>query len=248
MTKKFLNIRPSIKSVAAIALLLLIALALRDQVQNISQWFSDREAIVSSIEQMGIWAPIVFFILVILQVFVAIIPGHALILAGAYSFGFWPSFLLTTFSTVLGSQIAFYIGRKWGRSVVYKLADGKTIQRWDKMANKQGAIFFFFTFVLPIFPSDLMTYVAGLGTISAKRFLAANISGRVVIAGFITLIGAQGLQMSPVFWVVSGLGLTAMLLGWKIYSRKHSLRNSPEKNSATNEGHHFHLKEGIKCA
>ena len=53
-------------------------------------------------------------------------------------------------------------------------------------------IFYFFAFVLPIFPSDLMCYVAGLATISPKHFLIANILGRTCCAVFVTLIGIYG--------------------------------------------------------
>jgi uncharacterized membrane protein YdjX (TVP38/TMEM64 family) len=218
------------------------------RLQNLYEWFSDREAIVGSIEQLGIWGPVVLFLLLVLQVFLAIIPGHALMLAGSYSFGFWPSFLITAASTVLGSQIAFMIGRRWGRSIVNGMADGEVIQRWDKLAKGQGAMFFFFSFVLPIFPSDLMTYVAGLGTISAKRFLVANISGRIVVAGFITLIGAQGFQMPAIFWAAAVLGMSGLFIGWHRYASIHAINLSKKNKIPTSEGQQVLLTGRTKCA
>lgn len=247
MKQQIQRIRSKSKWLILLAILIVLAWIFRYQLQNISHWFSDREAIISSIGKLGIWGPIVLFVLLVLQVFLAIIPGHALMVAGSYSFGFWLSFLITTVSTVLGSQIAFLIGRKWGRSAVHKLADTKLIQRWDRLASGQGALFFFFSFVLPIFPSDLMTYVAGLGTISAKRFLLANISGRLLVAGFITFIGAQGLHMSPAFWAAAAFGMAALFFAWKFYSRKHSIRAFNCQKSAGNDKVQFSRKERSKC-
>lgn len=235
------------KLLAALATLIAIVWIFRYQLQYIYYWFSDREAITSSIGQLGIWGPIVLFVLLILQVFLAMIPGHALMVAGSYAFGFWPSFFITVVSTVLGSQVAFMIGRKWGRSMVYKLADTKLIQRWDRLANGQGAMFFFFSFVLPIFPSDLMTYVAGLGTISAKRFFIANIFGRSVVAGFITLIGAQGFNMPLSFWAAAVLGIAALFVGWRIYSRKHGIQRFSSQKFGRNEKVRYSLEEDSKC-
>lgn len=197
----------------------------RSQFGGFSEWITDREAIITSIEQLGIWGPIVLFALLVLQVFFALIPGHALMVAGSFAFGFWPSFFITIVATVFGSQIAFWAARRWGRSTVYQLADRNIIERWDRLADKQGAMFYFFSFVLPIFPSDLMTYVAGLGTISPKRFFIANICGRSIVAGFITLLGARNFNLPLIFWVAAGLGMGILFIGWKAYAKGQKIRS-----------------------
>jgi uncharacterized membrane protein YdjX (TVP38/TMEM64 family) len=94
-----------------------------------SYWIGDRGAITANIIRLGIWGPLVLFALLVLQVFMALIPGHLLMLAGSYAYGFWLSFLITLSSTVLGSQIAFAIARRWGRMEVYRLAGEGIIQR-----------------------------------------------------------------------------------------------------------------------
>jgi uncharacterized membrane protein YdjX (TVP38/TMEM64 family) len=193
---------------------------LRLPVYHFMTWVSDRQAVAAYIQQVGMWGPLALFALLVLQVFLAVIPGHALILAGGYVYGFTPGMLITLSSTVLGSQIAFLISRRFGRAVVYRLADPDHIHRWDRLANRQGTLFYFFTFVLPIFPSDLMCYVAGLGTISSLRFLIANVLGRGVCAAFITLIGSNGLQMPVVFWVSAVLGLAILYAAWRVYRHR----------------------------
>ena len=191
---------------------------LREPFSGFLAWVNDRQAITASIQQYGIWGQVGLFILLVLQVFVAVIPGHALILAGSYAYGFTTGLLITLASTVLSSQVAFTISRRYGRQVVYRLANPEVICRWDKLAAGQGALFFFFSFVLPIFPGDLMCYVAGLGNISPRRFFAANFMGRLVCAGFITLLGSNGLRMPPAFWAAAILCAGGLYLGWLAYN------------------------------
>jgi uncharacterized membrane protein YdjX (TVP38/TMEM64 family) len=92
------------------------------------------------------------------------------------------------------------------------------------MARNQGTLFYFFAFVLPIFPSDLMCYVAGLGRISARRFLVANILGRSVVAISITVIGMYGLNPPLAFWLVFMGGLLALFAGWVIFKKHKGMR------------------------
>jgi len=131
--------------------------------------------------------------------------------------------LVTLVSTILGSQIAFLIARRYGRSLIYQLASPQVINRWDRVAHHQGILFFYFSFVLPIFPSDLMCYVAGLCTISPRRFFVANLMGRTCCAVFITLIGIYGMNPPIQFWLVSLTSLAALFLGWAIFKRSKNL-------------------------
>lgn len=192
---------------------------LRSPLYAFAAWVGDRQAVTDTIHQFGAWGPVALFVLLVLQVFLAVIPGHALMLAGGYVYGFALSLAITLTSTVLGSQIAFSIARRFGRRLIYRLASPQVIERWDRLAANQGGLFYFFAFVLPIFPSDLMCYVAGLGTVSPRRFFLANVLGRLVCATFITLVGSHGLQMPVIFWVAVILVLIAIYEGWRLYSR-----------------------------
>jgi uncharacterized membrane protein YdjX (TVP38/TMEM64 family) len=192
---------------------------LRAPLADALAWVGDREALTASFDHLGYWGSGVLFLLLVLQVFVAVIPGHALIFAGGYVYGFAASFAITWASTVLGSQIAFLIARKAGRPVVNRLASPVVIGRWDRLAKHQGLVFYLFAFILPIFPSDLMCYVAGLGTISPRRFFIANLLGRMVVAGFITLLGATGLHLPLIFWVIVGSGFCTLCIAWAFYKR-----------------------------
>ena len=104
------------------------------------------------------------------------------------------------------------------RTLVDRLAPRQIVDYWKEMAENQGIMFFFFSFVLPIFPNDLMSFVAALGKISPKKFLVANILGRLPCAILITLIGSHGFEMPLYFWFLSILSLIGICLVGKLIS------------------------------
>lgn len=205
----------------------------RQPISNLLHIIGDQEAVSAYLQSYGAWGPIVLFILMVAQVFVAVIPGHALMVTAGYAYGMTGLFVIIA-STILGSQIAFFIARNYGRNLIFKLASPQIIERWDGMARNQGTMFYFFSFVLPIFPSDLMCYVAGLGKISARRFLVANILGRSVVAISITIIGMYGLHPPLAFWLVFLGGMLALFAGWFIFKRRKGMKlNQPHACQAS---------------
>ncbi len=215
-TKKFL----------ALTALLSLVIYYRQPLTELISVISDQQAVSEYLKSFGVLGPIVLFVLMIAQVFVAVIPGHALMVTAGYVYGKL-GLLIVIASTVIGSQVAFMIARWYGRNLINKLASPKIIERWNNAAQHQGIIFYFFAFVLPIFPSDLMCYVAGLATISPKRFLIANILGRTVCAVFVTLIGIYGMHPPVEFWIIAALGISTFFTGWVIYKKTSALQIEP---------------------
>lgn len=204
---------------------LVVAYLFRGQLSGLLILIQDQEAVSTRLRDYGALGPAILFLLLIAQVFIAIIPGHVLMVTGGYIYGLLGT-VITITSTVFGSQIAFYIARRYGRSLVYRIASGRIIERWNSTARYQGTLFYFFSFVLPIFPSDLMCYVAGLSTISARRFFIANLLGRTCCAVFVTLIGIYGMQPPPQFWLLALIGMVVLFLGWIIFKKFSTVMNS----------------------
>ena len=222
MDTRIAFIKRNAKTITFSAILTAILWVYRHPMAELFQIIQDQEAVSTYLQGYGSLGPIILFGLLIAQVFIAIIPGHALMVTAGYAYGIWGLFVTLT-STILGSQIAFLIAHKYGRSLIYRLASPELIERWDKVARHQGIIFYFFSFVLPVFLSDLMCYVAGLGTISPKRFFIANFMGRTCCAVFITLIGIYGMHPPIQFWIISLSIIATFFLGWGIYKRSCNL-------------------------
>ena len=211
------------KNIFLVVALLAVFVFYHQPISNLLHIIGDQEAVSAYLQGYGVWGPAILFLLMVAQVFVAIIPGHALMVTAGYVYG-TTGLAVIILSTILGSQIAFFIARQYGRSLIYKLASKKIIERWDGMARNQGILFYFFSFVLPIFPSDLMCYIAGLGKIAPRHFLLANILGRTVVAISITVIGIYGMHPPVWFWVIAVFGVAGLFSSWMIYKKQNSLQ------------------------
>ena len=206
------------KNILIAIVLLSLAVIYRQPLADYLRVITDQQAVSAYLQSYGPLGPIVLFLLLVAQVFVAVVPGHALMVTAGYVYG-TVGLCVVIASTIVGSQIAFLIARRFGRDFIYKVASPEIIQRWDGIAKHQGILFYFFSFVLPIFPSDLMCYVAGLSTISARRFLIANILGRTCCAVFVTLIGIYGMHPPVWFWIVAIVAISSFFGGWAIYKK-----------------------------
>ena len=192
----------------------------REPVAALWQWFSDRDAVLTSIDQIGIWGPVVLFILFVLQVFLAFIPGQALMVASGFLYGFWGGFLLSWLSLVAGGELAFVLARCYGRSFAEKWISPKALAHWDRAAQGQGVSFFTISLVMPLMPNDAMCYVAGLGSISHRRFSTANFLGRGIACVFTSAAGAFGANIPWQVWAAMIVILLVGSVAWFI-SKNH---------------------------
>ncbi len=183
--------------------------------QSLSEWLtvlSDQEFVSNYVQSYGALAPLVLAFLQVLQVIVAFIPGHVFVIAGGYIYGFPLGLLFNILCVVSASQLGFLLARWAGRPIVHRLAPKETIEKWETIAEKQGFLFFTIAFVLPVFPTDIMNFVAGLTGISPRKFLAANFLGRFPSVLLLTLIGSHGLELSNTVWVLLAFLVTAVYI------------------------------------
>ncbi len=208
--------------------ILLVCWLARQPLEAFLIWIVDREAVAEYFRSHGHWGMTIYLSLLVLQVIIALIPGQTLVFAAGYVFGFIPTLLITIPVAVLSSQLAFFLARRYGKPIAYRLASQKSIDRWEGMARHQGILFYFLAFNLPIFPSDAMCYVAGLGTISGSRFLVANFLGRLVSTIFTVALGAYGFNLPVWFWVTVVVVVLFFYFGWAWYARANNIKIEKE--------------------
>ena len=199
MLKRFMGARQM--RVALAVLGLLAAWHFRDLWVEGWALFSDREALTNFVETQESVAAFTLALLLIVQVIIAVIPGHALMVANGFLFGFTNAFVLSLVATVTGSQLAFLISRYGGRPSVLRLVAAASLDKWDEVARSKGAIFFMFSFMVPIFPADVLNYVAGLSAVDSRKFFVANFFGRIPGVILLTLLGSHGFSVPPVSWL-----------------------------------------------
>jgi uncharacterized membrane protein YdjX (TVP38/TMEM64 family) len=168
----------------------------------------------------GLWGPIVFIVLFVLQVFIAFIPGQGLMVACGYLYGFWGGFLLSWLSLVAGGEIAYVLARNYGRPFAERWIAPVVLERWNKAAAGQGIAFFAISLVMPLVPNDAMCYVAGLGTISRIRFSIANLLGRGLACIITSAAGAFGGNLSWQGWAILVALFVIIGIVWQLVKNK----------------------------
>lgn len=201
--------------------LLLIALWLnRQQLLDWLNFFRDREAVTAYLEPLGWSGPLLYLLIVQLQVLSATIPGHALMIAAGYLYGFPLGLALNLIGGVGASQIAFVLARRAGHAWVSRVVPQPVLRRWQPVVERQGFFFFLTCFWLPIVPHNATNYLAGLSSISFWHFLLANFLGRLPGMIIITLIGAYGLELTWLQWGLIAVAGLLLLVGGRILAAK----------------------------
>lgn len=176
----------------------------------------DQQAISSQLRAYGAWGPLFLAFTQWMQVLIAFIPGHVFLIAAGYVYGFPLGFILNFTFIVAASQFSYYLARFAGRPVVNRFVSPTKIDRWQKIAEKQGFTFFTIAFLLPVFPTDAMNFVAGLSGLSSRKFLAANAIGRLPSAIILTLIGSHGFELSKTTWAALAVFATVVFVSGRI--------------------------------
>jgi uncharacterized membrane protein YdjX (TVP38/TMEM64 family) len=170
--------------------------------------FSSAEIFREWLTGFGVWAPLIFFLLQIAQVLIAFIPGEVTGVAGGLMFGFWQGMGLSILGITAGSLIAFALARRFGRPIVVKLAGGAVIEKYMDTVNRHSTWLLFAMFLLPFFPKDALSYLAGLTSISWLAFLLISLVGRLPGQVVSTLVGSG---MISIPWWGWGLILLASI-------------------------------------
>ena len=165
-------------------------------------FLKDRDQVEDFLEGLGIWGPLVYVLILMMQVFTAIIPGQVLMIAAGYLYGFWGGVALNFLAIIVASQIAFTFARRAGRPAVERLVPENILHRWEDVAKHGSFFFFLIWFWFPIIPSSATNYIAGLSYISGWLFLLASVLGRLPGIVLFTLVGSHGLELSWRQWAV----------------------------------------------
>lgn len=98
----------------------------------------DLDSLKEYILSFGVWAPIISFILMILQSIAAPLPAFLITFANAALFGWVKGAILSWSSAMVGAAVCFFIAKYLGRDVVEKLTSKFAIESVDSFFEKYG--------------------------------------------------------------------------------------------------------------
>ena len=204
-SKKQLIVRITI----AITVITLIALLIYILFELLGINGISQEEIQTFIESTGAIAPLTFILITFAQVTLIPIPGAITILAGNYLFGALEAFIYSYIGVLLGSMVAFFLGRLIGRRFVNWMAGGKeNADKWIDRLKGREKVAMFFMFLLPMFPDDLLCAIAGMLKYSTLEFFILQLITRATSI-FGTLFFMSGEIIPYNAW---GISLIAFLV------------------------------------
>ncbi len=144
------------------------------------QKFNSVDDFRAYVSTFGSGSAFIYVALQFLQVVILPIPSVISTGAGVLLFGPLKGAILSIIGIVSGSLVAFFIGRIFGYKAVKWLVGEKDVNKALKSFSSSEKILIPFTLLFPFFPDDLICFVSGLTSVSAKYFLLTVIFARSI--------------------------------------------------------------------
>ncbi len=189
------------------------------------------ETFAEYLEKSGQWMAIAYILLQFLQVIILPIPSFVSTVAGVALFGALPTLFYSYCAIVPASIIAFFLGRKLGRKAVVWMIGESTLVKWQTKLKGKDNLILTSMFLLPLFPDDILCFVAGLSSMSNKYFIImilicrlVNLTGTTFSIDFIPFTTWWGIAL----WII--LGIVFSLVFLYIYKNTDKFESFFKKN------------------
>jgi uncharacterized membrane protein YdjX (TVP38/TMEM64 family) len=179
------------------------------------------------VQQFGIWAPAVAFILFVIQSTVPVFPYIILAAGGGLLFGFKTGALLAWSGALTGACVNYWLCRLLG----YEKVSRWLYKRYGYNKENQSASTTFWSIVvsliLPFVPAPLVSAAAAFGGVSFWNFFLALAIGKIPTAVLYTGLGLALFKAREVDKILLIIAATIiLLLGLKKPGRKYSVQQN----------------------
>lgn len=198
---------------------------------NILKMFAsgDFTVVRQFVESYGAYAALVSFLLMILQSIAAPLPAFLLTFANANLFGWWKGAILSWSSAMAGAAVCFYIARLLGRDAVEKLTSRTGLKQIDEFFEKHGRLSILIARLLPFISFDIVSYAAGLTSMSFGSFFIATGIGQLPATIIYSYVGGMLTGGAKMF--VTALLLLFALSALIVLFRQLYVEKQKKKNS-----------------
>jgi len=183
------------------------------------------DAIQEKVKEAGAFGPLILIIAKASVIIFAPLGGGPLYFIAGPLFGFWPGFIYIFLGDMFGSVVAFYISRKFGRKVVRRfLSEGGMKYVDDLLYHMSSWKGFLYARILFIGMHDIVSYVAGLSSITFTQFISISV---LVAVPPLLLVIAVGMALidnivlaGAVIAVAGIISLIVCVLGIRWFRRR----------------------------
>jgi uncharacterized membrane protein YdjX (TVP38/TMEM64 family) len=150
---------------------------------------TDADAVRAFILRYGIWGPLVLIALQAGQVVLAPIPGQVLAVVAGFLYGAWWGTLYNMIGITIGSAIAFWLARRFGRTYVEGIIAADKLETFDAVDDDYAALGLFVLFLFPGLPDDVLCFIGGLTSIPFWKLVAIAVLGRAPAFFLVNVVG-----------------------------------------------------------
>lgn len=183
------------------------------------RFINNPEKLREYIDSFGIYAPLTYVLICMIQIFIPFIPGEPFELIAGYMFGSIEGTLLCLLSQSIASILIVLMVRKYGSMLFFMFFNKKEKHRLNKFKSKKSFILFSLLFILPGTPKDLLCYFAGLTKYDLFPLLVVTTIGRIPAIVTSTITGGAFGDKEYIFaFIVCGITFLISLVSLKIYN------------------------------
>lgn len=167
--------------------------SIRNSVNQILKMFAsgDFDVVRDFVASYGAYAAVVSFFLMVFQSVAAPLPAFLLTLANANLFGWRQGTILSWSSAMAGASVCFFIARLLGRDVAERLTSKAGITQIDTFFEKYGKNTILICRLLPFISFDIVSYAAGLTSMSFGSFFLATGVGQLPATIVYSYVGSM---------------------------------------------------------
>jgi uncharacterized membrane protein YdjX (TVP38/TMEM64 family) len=165
----------------------------------------------------GPLAPFAYFLLVVVEVLVAPLPGTLLYAPGGALFGGFVGGTVSLAGNVVGATIACALAGAWGGTFARTLEE-RGLARYRERIAARGVWIILLLRINPLTSSDLVSYAAGLAGVARWRVALGTLAGMAPLCYAQAYLAERIFRVLPgSLWVILGMGgVYAVLVLWLV--------------------------------
>jgi len=161
------------------------------EIPLVKHYFSNPEELKTTIQSLGILAPLAIIFLQFFQTTISIIPSQITTIAAGFIFGPVLGTIYSLIGAFLGSMLTFHLAKKYGKELALKLFDQQDLNHFKHIFQKKPNWSLFLARIAPLFPNDLVSFGAGLTNIKLWNFNLISSLGFLVQLIILTYFGSE---------------------------------------------------------
>lgn len=169
----------------------------------------------------GVLAPLVLVCGQALQVVIAPVPGQVLGVVAGYLFGPWWGTFYNVLGITIGSTVAFWLSRRFGRAYVERIVHEDALARFDAIDDDHARVAIFVLFLLPGLPDDVLCFAGGLTDVPIRHLVVLAVVGRAPAFFLVNVIG--DLLGTDRFWAAAALAAALLAVTVVVYLNRDRL-------------------------